>query len=308
VLESFAKGAREAPTPHLLVSQEQLAGAGPEQIERLFACLPDHEVHLVVTVRSIARQVPSAWQERVKTRSLLSFSSYLEAVVERRDEGLAFWRYQDLPEVLARTSVGLSPEQVHIVTVPPGRSEPDLLLQRFCAAVGIDHDVLPRVATRSNSSLGSVQAELLRKVNVALGDRLPRPRAGYARVAKWYLAVRVLQPQAGRSPRMPASHEQWCRDVAQEWTDAIGGHGYDVVGDLADLLPAPEHFTTDDIGVSDADVAESAVEALATILTLRHEENVELDGLRARVRELEGQGPGRRLRQLLARRTATSRR
>jgi hypothetical protein len=298
VLCRFAAESREAPTPHVVVSQEQLAGAGPKQVGRLFACLPDHEIHVVVTVRSIARQVPSAWQERVKTRSQVSFEEYLRAVAERSDEGSAFWRYQDLPEVLRRWGANLPPERVHVVTVPPAGSAPDLLLNRFCAALGIDHTVLPAVATRSNSSLGAVQAEVLRRVNMALGDRLPRPRTGYSRVAKWFLAVQVLQPQGGRSPLLPSSSEQWCRDVTSQWMEVIGKEAYDVVGDLRDLLPAPEHFTLDGLTVGDDQVAASAIEALARIITLRNDENAETDRLRARVVELEGAADRGRARRL----------
>jgi hypothetical protein len=304
VLGRFAEEARTAPTPHVVVTQEQLAGAGPKQVERLFGCLPDHEVHVIVTLRSLARQIPSAWQERVKTRSLNTFGDYLRAVVERADAARSFWNYQDLPAVLRRWTANIPPERVHIVTVPPPGSDSDVLLGRFCQALGVDHTLLPAVSARSNSSLGFVQAEVLRRVNVALGDRLPRPRTGYSRVAKWYLAVRVLQPQGGRPPQMPLWTEPWCRATSLGWIEAIGKEGYDVVGDLEDLLPTAEHFAAEEMPLGDDEVAESAVEALARIITLRDQENSEVATLKARVAELEQQAAARSPRRVFGRRSS----
>jgi hypothetical protein len=288
VLAHFAEQAAAAATSHVLVTQEQLSGATTEQAERLLAQLPGHEVHLVVTARSPARQVPSSWQERVKTRSQISYDDYLRAVVERSDEATGFWQNQDLPEVLRRWSTSLPPERVHVVTVPPPGGAPDLLLDRYCTVVGLDRASLAQGTTRSNSSLGFVQAELLRRVNVALGDRLPKPRDGYSRVARWYLAARVLQPQGGRPPQLPRSTETWARTTAREWVAQIRARGYDAVGDLGELLPGADAFTDVPPRVDDDALTESAVEALARILTLRVDDNAELDRLKARVAELEG--------------------
>ena len=47
-------------------SQESLAAARPAQIERLLDACGDREVHVVVTVRDLARALPSAWQEELK--------------------------------------------------------------------------------------------------------------------------------------------------------------------------------------------------------------------------------------------------
>jgi len=302
VLRRFTADARGAQTAHVIVTQEQLAGAGPKQVQRLYECLPDHEIHLLVTARSVARQIPSAWQERVKTRSVLAFDDYLRAVTEHLGDGAAFWKHQDLPEVLRRWGENLPPERVHVVTVPPPGSPADLLLARFCRALGVDPRVLPPVPTRRNSSLGHVQTEVLRRVNVALGDRLPQPRTGYARMAKLFLALRILKPQGGQPALMPGSAEQWCRDTTRAWSEAIDAAGYDVVGDLADLVPTQDHFATGSLSVGDFEVAQSAIEALASIITLRHEESMETDRLRARVAELEHEREASPLRSLLRQR------
>jgi hypothetical protein len=272
----------EAPM-HVLISQEQLAGATVEQVERLFAQMPDFEVHVVVTTRSLARQVPSSWQERIKTRSLWEFGDYAAAIAKREEAVADFWRHHDLLDVLQRWGGTLPPERVHVVTVPPAGSPPELLLDRFCGVLGVDPAEFVREQPRENSSLGLVQAELLRRVNVALGDRLPTPREGYSRAAKSWLAPKVLTRQRGVPPAMARDLEPFCRATAQEWKDGVRAAGYDVVGDLDDLVPDPSQFV-EVSAVDEESVAQSAIEALARILELRVEDIARIDRFTETVR------------------------
>ena len=52
-------------------------------------------------------------------------------------------------------------------------------------------------STRPNPSLNTPQAERLRRVNDALGDRLPDRVAGYHRLVNGYFAMTVLAAQSG---------------------------------------------------------------------------------------------------------------
>ena len=289
VLDRFAAEVRAAGDADVLVSQEQLAGCTRPQVRALFGLLEGHEVHVVVTARSLSRQVASAWQERVKTRSTTSFAEFVAAAQERGAAARGFWRNQDLPAVLERWGEGVAPERVHVVTVPAGDGSDGSLEERFFGVLGVDPGRLHPGWARSNSSLGTVQAELLRRVNVALGDRLPKPRLGYARVAKWYLTQNFLAPQRGAAPMLPESAEDWCRRLSEDWVSRIRAAGYDVVGDLDDLLPAGSHFTPGLPEVADAELLEAATRALADILVHREEELGRIDALQARLAELEAQ-------------------
>lgn len=287
VLDRFAAEAAAAGDADVLLTQEQLAACTRPQLRTLLERLADREVHVVVTARALSRQVPSAWQERVKTRSTTSYADFVAAVRDRTAPAKGFWRNQDLPAVLARWGESLPPEQVHVVTVPARRDAAETLDARWFGVLGVDHTALQAEQTRSNSSLGTVQAELLRRVNVALGDRLPKPRLGYARVAKWFLTERFLVTQGGAPPLLPASAEGWCRQLAQEWVDVIGSRGYAVAGDPADLLPDPAHFARDVAEPTEGELLDAATTALADLLVHRHEELAQLDAVHARLVELE---------------------
>jgi len=288
VLGRFADDVAEAGDADVLLSQEQLAGCTREQVRTLLERFGDREVHVVATARAVSRQVPSAWQERVKTRSTTPPEDFVKAVRDRTEEAHGFWRNQDLPAVLARWGHTLPARQVHVVTVP-ATSGSDELAARFFGVLGVDHRTLRAAEARSNSSLGAVQAELLRRVNVALGDRLPKPRLGYDRVGRWFLADKFLLAQGGTPPLLPRSAEEWCHRLAEEWATTVREAGYDVAGDLADLQPDPSHFADSEADVADTSVLDSAVRALADILAFRHEELARLDALHARVAELETQ-------------------
>jgi hypothetical protein len=263
-------------------------------VTALYERLGDRKIHVVVTARALSRQVPSAWQERVKTRSTTSYADFVTAARDRTPPARGFWRNQDLPAVLARWGEALPPGQVHVVTLPATRDAAEGLEARYFGVLGVEHTRLQAEQTRSNTSLGTVQAELLRRVNLALGDRLPKPRLGYARVAKWFLTERFLVPQGGLAPLLPQSAERWTRQLAEEWVAGIREAGYGVAGDLADLLPDPAHFTRGVAEPDDAELLDAATRALADILVHRHEELARIDELHRRVAELEDELSARR--------------
>jgi hypothetical protein len=153
--------------PRLLLTEESIAPATVEQVRVLAENLPGVEVHVVLTVRDLARAIPSVWQQKITGSGRQPLDAYLEDVVGRSRRARSFWASQDLPAVLERWSVIAPPERIHVVTVPPSGTPPEVLLERFCSVIGVDPAALDREVPRANESLGQVQAELLRRVNVA---------------------------------------------------------------------------------------------------------------------------------------------
>jgi hypothetical protein len=242
----------------------------------------------VLTVRDLRRQIPAEWQQRVKTRSTLTYEKFLEGVVDHSERGAKFWRVQDTYDVAERWRGDLPAEHVHIVTTPPAGSAPTLLLERYCQVLGVDPSVVDTEQSRRNESLGAQQVELMRRVNVALGDRLPHPRAGYNRVAKNEFANAVLAAQGGSRLELPASLDQWCSGEAQRVVDQIRSAGYDVVGELDDLLPPVRGDSADIQTITDEMVAASAVDGIAALLVQRDEDVKRIRALERQVRDDSG--------------------
>lgn len=267
-----------------LITQERLAGTTPEQAQRLVDLLPGWQVHVIVTARDLARQIPSVWQQMTKKGQTLGYDGFLRAVVERGPAEL-FWSRQDLVAVAARWSSVVSPECTHIVTVPPSGSSPALLLERFCSVLGVDPAPLETTATFSNPSLGHAQAEVLRRANLALQEQLGDPGAAAARWGSTYLAKEVLALQPGRPAEFPAALREWCRQTSAETIAALRSQRYDVVGELAELMPAFAQHPQPEAPLSDADVADAATRALATVAAQRYEDLEKRRRLRARLRQ-----------------------
>jgi hypothetical protein len=261
-------------TPAALISHETLASAGPAQIRRFLEACEGHEVHVVVTARDMGRQVPSLWQEGLKagrSESLADYVAGLRAADNRT--GLA-WRRLDLAGVLRRWAAHVPAERIHVVTVPGPAGPREALLERYCSVLGIRAaDVDHEMAGRGNPGLGAPEAELLRRVNERVPERLRR-RVPYGEVGKRWLAMRVLASPGSRAARLDGSAAPWCREVAQESVDTVAALGCDVVGDLADLLPDDAVFE-DTAEVSDPDLLEAAIRALAVVLEERLEERLE---------------------------------
>ena len=170
-----------------------------------------------------------------------------------------------------------------MVTLPPSGSSPAVLLERFSRVFGLDPSTLTPERERLNVTLGAAQTELLRRVNVALGDRLPVVRAGYSRVAKVHLADQVLAAQEGARLRLPDRLSPWCHERAEQIVRRLEAAGYDVVGDLDELLPGAAARGADDEAIEERAVTAAAVDALAAMLDQRHHDLRRLDRLRASV-------------------------
>jgi hypothetical protein len=252
--------------PRALISEESLAPADDQQIAALLAACADREVHLVVTLRDLGRQIPSAWQQTLQAGHSLPYPQYLRRLRRFEREGSPkLWASKDVAGILARWSDHVPAERVHLVTVPPAGSPQTLLLERYCRVLGVDHRQLDSQVERSNESIGREQAEVLRRVNERLSPEL-RSREIYGDIGKRRFAIRVLGPQKGDKLRVPRGYEEWCRDVSQRYVDAIVKGGYPVEGDVLDLIPTPAAFS-DEPRVTHHQVADVSVEALVTMLT-----------------------------------------
>jgi hypothetical protein len=254
-----------------LISEESLAPCNDDQIKALVAACAEREVHLVLTVRDLGRQIPSAWQQLLQSGGSISFDAYLSRLkkteARRRSKP---WANKNINEILDRWSVHIPEHRIHIVTVPPPGSEPELLLRRYCEVLGVDSDLLDREVGRLNESVGRTQAELLSRVNGHL-SKVDRRRDVYGDIGKRYFAVKVLGAQRGDRILVPARHREWVREVSAKYVDRISRGEFHVVGQLADLSPAEEVFARGSAAPGDDEVVDVAARALAQMLSERME-------------------------------------
>ena len=291
-----------APGPRALVSEESLASCTVAQARRLVDACAGREVHVVVTVRDLARLLPSMWQQQLRSGGDIGWDDYLDNVVGRQGPAAKrFWNNQGLVKVLQRWSTVVPPERIHLVTVPPSGAPPTLLLERYCEVLGVDPRPLAEHTPRGNPSLGRVEAELLRRVNASLPAERRR-RQVYGTVGKRYFSQDVLGELRGDRTRVPQRLQTWCTEQAERVVATVTSGGYDVHGDLDDLRPRPESFGPDGGQVSDTEVADVAVAAITTMLERRMARLVRQQRRRRRAGGRSGRRPGRAMLRAVRRR------
>jgi hypothetical protein len=250
----------------VLVSHELFAPATAEKASwAVEAFGSDAEVHVVLTARDLVRQIPAEWQEHIKHRSTFDFEDFL-AELRREDLGTWFWRVQDFADVARRWGAALPPERVHVVTVPAPDMPPGLLWERFARLLGLEPADFSTDDQRANISLGYEQTELLRRVNLALGDRLPWP-GPYPADVKSVFAETVLAQQPGTRLVLTGDDLDYARRRSARLVAELRDLGVDVVGDLDELAPPETEVAPTPIPVPrDDQVLSESITALAGLL------------------------------------------
>jgi hypothetical protein len=270
-----------------IISQELLSPARPEAIERALEALDFCEVHLVYTARDLARQVPAVWQENLKNRYDLTFGEFATALRAPQEEmhtlAVGFWRMQDAAGVLSRWSRGIPPERVHLITIPPPDAPRDVLWARFCAVTGLDAGRYALPGAAVNVSLGVAEANLLRRLNLALGDDVRWPV--YDECVKGFLGADVLAGRPGRRAiSLPGGERPWLTERSRQLVDELRKEDYDVAGDLDELLPAAppgSAGTTSPDDPADREMLDAAVRSMAALLGRLQGRRDDLDRLTA---------------------------
>lgn len=265
-----------------VISHELLGDLSAEQVARVMADLDFAEVHVVLTARDLARQLPAVWQEDVKNRHHLPLAEFLDVVRPGSDRadvlrpgpgrpeghGATFWLRQDLPAVLRRWGAGLPADRVHLVTLPPpGTAGPDVLWERFAGVLGVDPAAATLPPRARNTGLGRTEAELLRRLNERLDYSLDWPRYGTAVTRS---LGEVLAQRPGLVPlALPAHVRPWVSAHADAMAAELAGLPLTVVGDLADLqvsafaVPGPAAGLP---AVEQGDLLEAALDTLTAVL------------------------------------------
>ena len=249
-LETEAVGAWDAMAARVrafdgtsIISHEILATASRTQVRRALESVghPDTEVHVVLSVRDLVRQVPAEWQENVKHRRTLRYDRFLAEIRDpERKSRLAtwFWGVQEVPDILDRWGGELDPSRVHVVTVPRPGAPSTLLWERFAETFGLTGLPLDLEVERANPSMGVPETALVRRINRAVNKDVEP--AHYRPLVRELLAHNTLSRRTG-SPRLslPPDARAWAEDLGREWVAELRDRRYDVVGDLDELLPVP---------------------------------------------------------------------
>jgi hypothetical protein len=103
-----------------------------------------------------------------------------------------------------------------------------------------------------------------------LGERLPLP-GPYPRFGKELFAQRILASQRDtQSFSLRPRLRPWLEERSRQTIDELRDTGFDIVGDLEDLMPGEMPRTVQPDEVPEGDLAAAAVQALADLLVHHH--------------------------------------
>lgn len=222
-----------------LFSVEFFGARKVSKIEQIIGSFGETPVTVVMTLRDLARTIPSMWQESVQNGGRATWEEYLRAVREERaDSKLAstFWRHQAVAAMARRWAGVVGTENVVLVTAPPKGAPTRLLWERYAGVVGIDAESCS-LEVAANPSLGLASTLVLRRLNEALADD-PLARGAYHQKVKRVLAKNGMARHRRDEPVLGLD-ESWVYRRSEREVNALRRLGCPVVGDLAELTSYP---------------------------------------------------------------------
>jgi hypothetical protein len=234
---------RGAKEPRLVVSSEFFAWARPEVIRHIVDELDPARVRIAVTVRPLARLIPSHWQQNIQAGTVVPLEAWIETLF-REPPGRpnpSFWWLQRHDELIARWAEVAGPERVTAVVVDDRAH--DVVLRAFERLLGLRDGTLVGVRDLANRSLTLPEAEAVRAFNVRFKAE-GLPKALHARLMRFGAAQVMKQREpAADEPRveLPPQARDRVAAAARGIVAGIEASGVRVIGDLSILaeVPAP---------------------------------------------------------------------
>jgi hypothetical protein len=237
---NLVREVRRADEPRVVLSSEFLAWAKPDAVRRIVDDLDPARVHIAVTLRPLARLMPSQWQQNVQAGTIMSFEHWLDLLLNKPEgRGNSFWTLHRHDELIERWASVVGREKVTVVVADD--SDHGVVLRAFERLTGLRDGTLVPEPGGANRSLTRPEAEAWRAFNVAYREE-SLGKALYARVMRTGTA-KVLKTRTPAPSEPRIEMPQWALDRAveinREVVDHIVATGIRVIGDL-DLLTRPQ--------------------------------------------------------------------
>jgi hypothetical protein len=240
--DNLVREIRAAGDQRVVLSSEFFAEADDATARRVIADLGGARVHVVVTLRSLTRILPSQWQQYLQNGFHFRYLEWLEGILSDppRTPTPGFWRRHRHDALVTRWAAENGPENLTVIVLD--ESDRLMLLRVFESMLGLPGGFLVPEETAANRSLTAAETELVRLLNEEFSRR-DWPHRNYARFMR-YGAVEHM-----KTARQPSPHEP--RIVTPAWAVARAGQisaemaariealGVNIVGDLSSLGTLP---------------------------------------------------------------------
>ncbi|MEV7435580.1 hypothetical protein [Streptomyces griseoviridis] len=227
-----------------VVSSEFFADAEDDAtVARIVEQLGGERVHVLVTLRPLARIMPSQWQQYVQNGLRMGYQDWLEHMLRKAPydkPNPSFWRRHRHDRLVERWARAVGPERVTVVVVDD--SDRGGLLRTFEALLGLPAELLQPVPDAANRSLTLAETEMLRNLNKEFrGNGLPDEL--YSTLVRNGAVMHMKNACSPAPDDVRISTPGWALEsaarIGARTAERITGLGVRVLGDPALLSAVP---------------------------------------------------------------------
>lgn len=221
----------------VVVSSEFYSDAPAERVRTIVDALGRDRIHVVVTLRSLTRILPSQWQQYMQNRFVISYREWLEEMLlntEHTSVTPTFWRRHRHDRLIRMWADEVGADRLSVIVVD--EQDKTMLASAFERLLSVEPGTL-RSAQTANRSLTYPEVELLREFNRHWRER-GWSDADYTRLVRFGAARHLLQrtPAPGEERLLtPPWAVERALEVQREIVDSIQAMDLRVIGDLASL-------------------------------------------------------------------------
>src|SRR5690348_14572324 len=241
--DNLVREIRAAGDQRVVLSSEFFAEADDATARRVIGDLGGARVHVVVTLRSLTRILPSQWQQYLQNGFHFRYLEWLEGILSDppHTPTPGFWRRHRHDALVARWAAENGPENLTVIALD--ESDRLMLLRVFESMLGLAGGFLVPEETAANRSLTAAETELVRMLNEEFSRR-DWPHRNYARFMR-YGAVEQMKTARQPSPDEPRiATPAWAlaraAEISAEMAARIEALGVNIVGDISALGQRPE--------------------------------------------------------------------
>ena len=235
-----ASGARIA-----VISGEEFSFCGVKEIRTLLSDLGKNKVHIVITVRSLAKILPSQWQLDLKgMHTVDSFDTWLRWVLKprklRRIATLLgiphpFWFRHRHDQLVKRWMAEVGIDKVTVVVADDANDQQ--LFDSFEALFGVIKGTLQPDFSKSNPSISVEDAAIIAKVFSTLAERhLVVNDRKHVRIIRQRLLTQRPKSAIGAKITIPGWAVDAVHSISQTIYDGLLTSGVRIIGDPSVLL------------------------------------------------------------------------
>jgi hypothetical protein len=223
----------------VIVSAEFFADLNVETARRVVRDLGGPRIHVVVTLRPLAKIMPSQWQQYLRNRAGFTYEDWLVGMLRTPPYNRptpSFWVRHEHDVLVERWASIVGPENVTVIV--PDEADRTFLLRRFEELVGLPAGLLVEQRRGENRSMSLGEIELVRQINLEFirngwSDEL------YLHVVRRGFGNHMQLTRTPHPDEPRISTPQWALDRAAEIgaaaAEKLSTLGVRILGDISTL-------------------------------------------------------------------------